>query len=82
MWSSSSIDREILSKLPTVLRHNKLQSKTAHFAALDSAYVYKTIQNQYRTSFYAFEYLLWKFLVLFKKAAIDALLITCSTVAR
>ena len=28
--------REILSKLPTLLRH-KLQSKMAHFAALDSA---------------------------------------------
>ena len=30
------MDREILSKLPTLLRH-KLQSKMAHFAALDGA---------------------------------------------
>ena len=43
------MDRETLSKLPTVLRH-KLQSKMAHFAALDSAHVYKTIRNQYRIS--------------------------------
>ena len=42
--------REILSKLPTLLRH-KLQSKIAHFAALDSVYVYKTIRNQYHTSY-------------------------------
>ena len=43
------MDWEILSKLPTLLRH-KLQSKMARFAALDGAYVYQTIQNQYRTS--------------------------------
>ena len=43
------MDQEILGRRPTLLRH-KLQSKMAHFAALDSAYVYKTIQNQYRTS--------------------------------
>ena len=49
MYSSSSMDREILSTLPTVLRH-KLQSQMAHFAALDNAHVYKTIQNQYRIS--------------------------------
>ena len=36
MISSSSMDREILSTLPTVLSH-KLQSKMAHFEALDSA---------------------------------------------
>ena len=39
------MDREILSKLPTLLRR-----KIAHFAALDSAYIYKTIQNQHQTS--------------------------------
>ena len=44
-----SMDRKILSKLPTLLRH-KLQSKMAHFAALDRAYVYTTIRNHYRTS--------------------------------
>ena len=44
MYSSSSMDREILSTL------HKLQNKMAHFAALDSAHVYKTIQNQYRIS--------------------------------
>ena len=49
MISSSSMDREILSTLPTVLSH-KLQSKMAHFEALDSARVYKTIRNQYRIS--------------------------------
>ena len=49
MISSSSMDRKILSKLPTVLRH-KLQGKMAHFAALDSAHVYITIQNQHRIS--------------------------------
>ena len=43
------MDREILSKLPTLLKH-KHQSKMARFAALDSAYVYQTIRNQYRTS--------------------------------
>ena len=47
MCSSSSMDREILSKLPTLLRH-KLRSNMAHFVALDSADVYKTIRNQYR----------------------------------
>ncbi len=36
------MDGEILNKLPTLLRH-KLQIKMAHFAALDSAYVYQTI---------------------------------------
>ena len=39
------MDREILSKLLTLLRH-KIRSKMDHFAALDSAYVYKTIRNQ------------------------------------
>ena len=36
MYSSSSMDRTILSRptLPTLLRHT-LQSKMAHFAALD-----------------------------------------------
>ena len=43
------MDREILSKLPTLLRH-KLQIKMAQLAALDSAYVNQTIRNQYRTS--------------------------------
>ena len=43
------MDREIPNKLPTLLRH-KLPSKMANFEALDSAYVYKTIRNQYRTS--------------------------------
>ena len=38
------MDREILSTLPTVLSH-KLQSKMAHFEALDRARVYKTIRN-------------------------------------
>ena len=37
------MDWEILSKLPTLLRH-KLQSKIAHFAGLDSAYVYQTTE--------------------------------------
>ena len=40
MISSSSMDREILSTLPTVLSH-KLQSKTAHFEALDSIKLYE-----------------------------------------
>ena len=44
MCSSSSIERNILCKLPTLLRH-KLQSKMVHFAALDSAYVYKTFND-------------------------------------
>ena len=42
MYSSSSMDRGILSTLPTVLRH-KLQSQMAHFAALDNAHVYKNL---------------------------------------
>ena len=43
------MDQEILSKLPTLLRH-KLQIKMAHLADLDSAYVYQTVRNKYRTS--------------------------------
>ena len=72
------MDREILGKLPTLLRH-KLQIKMAHFAALDSAYVRlsnytKSIPDFIRPSWYACENLLWKRSLLLKKAAIDAVL--------
>ena len=46
----------------------------AHFAALDSAYVYKTtksIPQFIKPALYAFEYLLWKLLLLLKRSAID-----------
>ena len=58
MCSRLSMDREILSKIPTLLRL-KLQSKMAHFAALDSVYVYKTtksIPHFIKPSFDTFEY--------------------------
>ena len=68
MYSSSSMDRKILSTLPTVLRH-KLQSKMAQFAALDSAHVYKTIRNQYEAMILCISILLTKVFDVIKKAA-------------
>ena len=50
------MNREILSELPTLLKH-KFKREIANFAALNSPYIFKTIQNHHHISFYTFAYI-------------------------